>query len=247
MVFIKIAGTLVLYVISVIGVWNWLLTKHRKKPIFVIIIAMLAIPVVAIIYEGYQKVRKERFDERYFGKSSGRLESQSKGNVIVPKFRFGGATFLDPNRNRDFTCVRKILGYMPFEIWVESGKVRVNTKVKNKKGDIVAQLNANEWQINPDNIFDRNYNQNALEVIGPNKEVILQVILDGDIAEVYGEFYASQEIRIRRNIDRVLFGKAPDGTGIIVTKPIGSRDKSKIPRMFKYPSSKHLGELTKSE
>ena len=51
--------------------------------------------------------------------------------------------------------------------WID-GQIKVSTDIRDKSGNLIVRLIRNEWQVAPPRMFDRNYSQNALEVLGPN-------------------------------------------------------------------------------
>jgi len=68
-------------------------------------------------------------------------------------------------------------------------KLYVAAKIRDEKGNLIAELNDNQWfhQVRP-GIYDRNYNDQVLEIIGPDGNVVLQVVDLGSAVYVAGFF-----------------------------------------------------------
>lgn len=109
-------------------------------------------------------------------------------------------------------------------------------------GKIVAQIIDNEWQVNRNNYFDRNYDENGLEVIDQDKITKFQI----DFSDIYnirlgGSFIAGNSLCTFH----------PNGT----TTVIGLTDKKekliemsgKVETMFRYPSKNFFGIRTNSQ
>jgi hypothetical protein len=63
-----------------------------------------------------------------------------------------------------------------FKVERVAGKSKVSALVKDSSGKITVQLRRNEWQVAPaPGTWDRNYTDDALEVIDPQGNVVLQV------------------------------------------------------------------------
>jgi hypothetical protein len=120
--------------------------------------------------------------------------------------------------------------------------VRVSTKVVNRDGNVVAELYRNEWKVAPPPLsWDRNYTDDALEVISQSGDVILQVRLLPDRVQLQGEWWHDHINGVR------LAGshRFPENCGIIVFGPIFKPEQTTpIERMFRYPSDMHFGELS---
>jgi hypothetical protein len=68
------------------------------------------------------------------------------------------------------------------------GRFSVSCDIRNEDGDLIAQVRDNEWQLNKDLIFDRNFSDKALEVKEKNGNVVLQVAHLGQILYIAGVF-----------------------------------------------------------
>jgi hypothetical protein len=119
----------------------------------------------------------------------------------------------------------------------ERGQVKLSAKIRGKDG-VVAEIVDNEWKVNPQNAFERNYNESALEIKdhptldNPQGEIILQIILLKDRIQFQGIFY-------NEHGGWSAFFGAPG----LDFEP--SRNRSRpdtIKPIFMYPSIKFLGK-----
>lgn len=125
----------------------------------------------------------------------------------------------------------------------EQGRVKVSVSIRDKTGRLVAELLKNEWKVNPQNAWDRNYTTDALEVRDPTGDVVLQARALTDRIQLQAKFYDS-------NGRGFAFGKVlgPQGWGggLEFTGPANPNLRMKIEPMFKYPSDSHFGERVRA-
>jgi hypothetical protein len=136
----------------------------------------------------------------------------SAGGLRLVSFDPGGAIFNDGSETI---------------LWVrhENHKVLVSLKMKNDRGELIAELRNNEWQLNKDLIFDRNYTDYAIEVRERSGKVVLQVANLGETLYLAGVFRCSSGRTL--TIAEGVWDSMPSRTTIA---PI-----------FDYPSDQHFG------
>jgi hypothetical protein len=123
------------------------------------------------------------------------------------------------------------------------GRLAVSTDVRDRCGDLVAEIVRNEWKIAPPpRTWDRNYTDNALEVKSPRGRIVLQVQLYRDIVRIQGEWRTlnGRGTRLAKCIHPAT--GAPGGCVIVIT-PTFDPDDPVIKPIFAYPSESHFGEL----
>jgi len=216
--------------------------------LFALIVGIVGIvgSIVTIIsYKIYLKDKK-------VNSISGIIESPIKAQRRI--FAIGSARFTF--EARDNVLLREDNEPL-ISLYKINEEMYISTIIKNNKGQIVAKLEKNEWQLNRDGYFDRNFNKNALEIIDHTGKVILQVVDFGDIIHFAGVFHRK---------DGSSFSLIPEGEyGAIME--IGSNkaqvhipstytgkhpelihharfDNPMITPIFKYPSDRHLGLCT---
>jgi hypothetical protein len=121
------------------------------------------------------------------------------------------------------------------------GKLKVSTQIRDPSGEIVAELIRNEWRVSPPKIWDRNYNDDTLEVKAASGRIVLQVRVLPDLIQISGEWWSKngEGIRIATSND-AKFGVST------VFQPLRRGNNPNEPRIlpiFAYPSETHLGEL----
>jgi hypothetical protein len=114
----------------------------------------------------------------------------------------------------------------------------VSTTVRDSGGHIVATLNKNHWRVYPPFCQEKNYTEDALEILDSSLHVVLQVKLLLDRVQVQGEWWDNQGHgqRISKSPDPKRGQVAPLGPQI-------KRNEALIQPMFKYPSKHHWQEL----
>jgi hypothetical protein len=116
------------------------------------------------------------------------------------------------------------------------GVLSVSTIIKNSKGEIVAILNDNEWSLNKNTMFDRNYTNNVLEVKDNKGEIVLQIVNFGDIIHFAGL------LRCNHGYGIFLGYKRQDGfMAKYEPNDEPSHHNHSISPICEYPSDRHLG------
>jgi len=123
---------------------------------------------------------------------------------------------------------------------VESGKngPLVSTTVRDSDGHIVVTISRNHWVVYPPFCQDKNYTDDALEVLDSSLHVVLQIRLLPNTVQVQGEWWDNQGsgLRIMKNPANPKAGMAAAlGTKI-------RHNELLIQPIFKYPSRDHWQE-----
>jgi hypothetical protein len=116
------------------------------------------------------------------------------------------------------------------------GKMLVSTKIRNEKGDLIAELHDNEWthQSRP-GIFDRNYTEHALEIRDTRGRVALQVVDFGRTVHVAAIFRC-------KNGWTVVMGPWTNGGAAFDLRPPYMESRLEISPICEYPSDNHFGQ-----
>ena len=122
--------------------------------------------------------------------------------------------------------------------FVEGG-LRVSATAISTDGKVVAQIVNNEWEINPNNYFKKNFDEAALEVIDETGLPVLQVLfLDRKAVKVTGLFDAGEDIQCVTDLGFV-FSKRDslqEHEGDVRALLLEQQ------KIFQYPSSLYFGE-----
>jgi hypothetical protein len=116
------------------------------------------------------------------------------------------------------------------------GNTYLSVKMFDKSGGIVAEMVHNEWRESPSKIWDRNYNDEAVEIKGEAGRIVLKVRALFDRLQLEGEFWG-------RNGEGYRIVGLPRGGALVRLRADDDPDEPSIRPMFKYPSEKYLGEL----
>jgi hypothetical protein len=77
--------------------------------------------------------------------------------------------------------------------WFEEDGIKVTTDVRDSLGNVIANMNRNEWTVNRNFMLDRNFDKNSLEVIDNTGKVIFQVRVKGNQVRLSGVFFNSDK------------------------------------------------------
>lgn len=63
-------------------------------------------------------------------------------------------------------------------VWIENNNIKVDVDIKNEDGYLICQIKNGEWKLNEGAYFDRNFDDNALEIRDiRNGNIVLQIDL----------------------------------------------------------------------
>ncbi len=168
----------------------------------------------------------------------------ANGNVATRNIELGGdsGSIFSFEGVSDNKPVMQFFGRYNLDVKVVDGKIKVSTEVGTTNGELIAQIIQNEWMVSRPNSFDRNYNDDSLEVKDSRGKIVLQVRVLSDRMQIQGEWWDDHSfgIRIVKSDDPVRKGAL-----FIPLGPNGNNKYSnvEIKPMFRYPSDLHLGEL----
>lgn len=236
---VKISLVIIGLLLALVG---WL--RPDDVPLW-LTIGVTALLIVGALVQGVLilKNRKENKKDRYSG-TLRRVAGEiliSADDKIYPKLEFGDSgailVFAGPPGQPLF----KFFEDCHLTVSRDGSRIMVSTSIFDGKGNLVADLVNNEWQVNRNVSYDRNFTDNALEVKDSSGDIVLQVRLVEDRVQLQGKFYGP-------NGDAIAFGKGVDASGSLggimeMTGPNNPVLKMKIQPMFLYPSELHLGEL----
>lgn len=206
---------------------------------------ILALCLVAFSYVLYSNQAQEKMAERMKGTlepvSSGLLETIfSTKNNINPIMEIGqsGTKFpwAGPNGKPMFVLPED----QYIAISKKDGQIKLSAKLRGKDGT-VAEIIDNDWKLNPQNFFDRNYNESVIEIRDnptkdmPEGDIILQIKVLIDRIQFQGKFYDGKG-------NGVAFIQRGDAGNGAMMERFQNQSKYKITPIFKYPSSKFFGK-----
>lgn len=120
-------------------------------------------------------------------------------------------------------------------VWTENGRLKVSVVVRDSDGKILAKMVGNEFFTMPrPAIFDRNYDDNNLEVVDAYGNLVLQVSMVGPCAEIVGVFH-----------DVYGLTHVFDNNGYLGNPDNLATYNLNIDPIFVHPCEGHLGERIK--
>lgn len=128
-----------------------------------------------------------------------------------------------------------------FTLESANGQLLVSIKIIDQNGDVVVELVRNQWKAHT-SAFDRNYNNNSLEVKDRTGLIVLQVVLLSDRIQIQGEWWVDVNHGYRLIEQKNVWGELVGAIQVFGPK-YKREDAEPIKPMFKYPSELHFGEL----
>lgn len=138
-----------------------------------------------------------------------------------------------------------------FKAWLKEGKLKVNTRLLDPEGHVIASLIENEWKVNrPTYAYDRNFNDTSLEVKDHFDNVVFQIDISRNNIFLRGIFnrpdslvasvftYAPTSIRDTSALGAVVLFNKKNYKELY----LNPNSPIRIKPIFKYPSSLHKGE-----
>jgi hypothetical protein len=207
----------------------------QSTVLYILIVIILIISMANLFQEENIKELEKRI-------SANSGEITAKSIAFYPCLTFGGNTVIGKPDGLSIVDLTNGLSFGPQEktkndfhqnesdkilVWVDNGKLKASAAIKDKEGRILARINGNEWSTaQKPLIYDRNYDDMALEVVDAYQHVILQIEMIGECARVSGVFY--------------------NGLGTVFINDngvfINPSQNISINPIFAYPSEMHFGE-----
>ena len=161
----------------------------------------------------------------------------TKYSEVPRKIELGnsGAFIQDESREVNAYPIINIFDKAYIKLSRKQGRLMLSTKLIGRDGT-VAEIEDNEWKINPNQAFDRNYNNSSLEVKDKHGDVVLQIQLLKDRIRFQGKFYDV-------NGNCFFIGGNKGCSGVIKNIPPNQTITDNIEPIFRYPSNLHFGEL----
>jgi hypothetical protein len=230
----------VLIISAVIAVLN-AISKKPTPWLTYLLIALILLALGLQIY-GAIKEEKEKAVNRYAGILAGdKTTLLSTSQAAYPKLKLGASETYFVWQGPEGKPIFQFFEDNELTIWIDHGQLKLSTKIRNRSGNIVAEIIGNEWRVKEGEMWERNYNKNALEVKNPEGEVILQVVVEKEYIQFAAKMYD-------KNGNGVAIGDSETpGLGrhgvIEITGADHPQLELRIKPIFKYPAELHLGEL----
>ncbi len=146
-------------------------------------IAMVAAGILLVVAGALKEYYKDKLEKKQSA-LSGNLTSQKKSiksdeNYLIT-LKLGGlrcsfkkSQFV--NGVLAGSCL-SIENSEPVKIKYTNGKLLISTKIFDRDQKIVCEIQDNEWTINPNNFYKRNYIDEAIEIIDQYDNVVLSPV-----------------------------------------------------------------------
>ena len=172
------------------------------------------------------------------------LFSPDGGKVTKIQIGQSRVFIIDPN-NPLAAQLYPALRTTQFKVENIAGEMKVSARILDHEGHQIAELVRNEWKVaSPPSTWDRNYNDNALEVRDARGLVVLQVRALKDRVQLQGLWWI--DLGPPNGIRQLTVREAPEGGAQFILSPEDASPPPIAP-LFEYPSDRHLGELRKAD
>jgi hypothetical protein len=169
-----------------------------------------------------------------FGRLLGRKDTLKEPSIILGNARVG---LLGANSNLFIDSDGSPLVSLHID---NKGYLKTSVKLRNSTGALVGEIVDNEWKLKAGEIFDRNFNDQVLEVRDSTGDVALQVVDYGDAVLLQGTLYC-------RSGTALQFQSMPTGLGrLTIIRPNSPPPPTQIKPICDYPSETHLGECPRA-
>ena len=218
-------------VIAILLVEKLTVKKAKFKPWS--IAGLIFISLTISLFIAYHKRQEEKYKS-----DTGILDGSLNNNkIIYPAISFGGAVITqkieDGGKARLFN--------IDLLVYVKNNQLFLNTTILDTDKKVIAVIVDNQWQVNTNKIFDKNFDDRAIEVKDERNRVALQAEFDGEKVNLYGMFTTDSGTHIVLYPENYNNPKMGAGILLITHKP-DTVSSNLIPTLFKYPSMRHKGE-----
>ena len=250
--FLVVRISIALAALDVFVVTIWILYRHADAywhfALGAAILAFLAIAIPKIFnWVDDKESIALRPSPKYAGKLEPKIERifSVQGGIANRKMEIGDSGSILNFMGLEGTPLFKFWNEDEFLIESIDGKLKVSTKIRNRKGNLIAELERNEWKVAPPpQTWDRNYNGDTLEVKDETGRIVLQIRLLPDRVQLQGEWWKDETDGVAILKKKNVWGE--NGGSIIFFGGENKRENSPaIAPLFLYPSDMHLGELRK--
>lgn len=219
--------------------------KKCNKFLFVITLILIVLGTYMKFYEARQADIKQK-QAATSGELSQKSQESPKRGVTVT---CGGNTlYLSGDRiwSGEYFNLGELTGlFPPLNVKITEDKLYISMEIFDFDGMVIAIIHDNEWDLNRNNYFQRNYDDFALEVIGVDNIPYLQIELAGNYEiKLGGVFITKGKVTI-----------VTDSILVSLVNEVESNQELKdaieevggISPWFKYPSDMYLGKWAKKQ
>ena len=208
--------------------------------------ALLAAILIIVLQGAQYRENRRAWSQAEAQKTFGELESQTKvfdrasGGLLDLEAGCNGAIFrtLIPWDRQPYPVFDALPGLSASRLRIKTaeGGIRVSATIRTLDGSIAAELIDNEWKLNPGHYFQRNFDENALEILDNDGNVMLQLEMLTDRVRIQGIF-------VDQSGNGVALVGSPGGGSLLqkLSPPI-DYEIQPIRRLFRYPAEAHHGK-----
>ena len=243
-----------------------LIIKDISRKWKAVIATLVIITVVGQVFAIRADQRRQQLAQ-YSGILEGpALTLLSPRQGIYPTLKLGHSSVFFSWQGAQGQPILRMFEDTELVIWIEDKQLKVSIQIRDSHGELIAEVIGNEWRLREDNLWDRNYDENALEVRNTEGDITLQIILEENYIQFAAKMYSqngtgfgigsktlTQEdiMSIDEDDESIMTIAASDSPkelvvgeviGVLEVRPSGHPLELLIEPIFRYPSDLHLGE-----
>jgi len=259
----------ILFVILVLGIWS--LYAPEKSPVSKRIgIGLLILSFIVAIVNNFHAFVQDPSSQQAGTLKPKYSRSYKTNNKVATSVGMNQTSQLFTVQMDEGVIVQPLGRYAPFSIKRASDGLLISAIIHSLDGKVIAKIQNNEWVLNPNNYFQKNFDKSALEVIDEYDIPILQVeyidknrikiggifhLEEREILEIYPDFPSTPKgvnPRAIVSFRGVIIVMGKDGMTTKAPNTTKSQDlrmqaKNLIEPWFDYSKPKKLGIRRKTE
>ncbi len=194
--------------------------------------------VLIFVFSALAQYSKDQDDE--YGSNVGVIESKPRNGVIYPTLRIGNAKIELREKSGYFfdgTDTAGMFGDAKLRMWIYNNQLHISTTIRDYSRNAVAVITDNEWEVNNQDFFKKNFTKNTFEIVDNEGNVYLQVdMLDSATVRLNALYYYKKpcvsfvkegDSTIKRTIYGLSIFGMPDGSGVFL--PFYDSTEHKLP------------------
>lgn len=212
---------------------NWRLVRKLATCVLVILLGLSM----------FRKDIKARYTREVAAATSGFLAASKPSKWATPVIEFGDSGKVYTWRPTDEPL--RLLSDAGLSLKTGENGIEVSTTIRDQFGNRIAWIEGNHWYVDPRWAADKNFTDDALEVLDSGGHVVLQIRLLSDRVQMRGEWH-DKFGRGAEISDCTITGHV---TGCVSKFGPGWPEETNattINPLFEYPSDEHLGEFHKA-
>jgi len=205
-------------------------------------LTILILSISSIIYQYYLQKESEK-QAAYNSILTPQEQNNKYSDLKKINIKIGRTEYEMENPNlkegQEIKPLSRILANFDYPITfkIKNNQLLISALIKNFDSKSAMEIIDNEWIVKENNVFDRNYNESALEIIDDkyNIPIFRMEMLNKNYYKITGVFIDQNQAFIVKDSNWVMLSDFKESEVV--------KNCNDMKRFFKYPSKSHLGEV----